>query len=279
MNWYYVQDGKQAGPVDEGQFRSLIQSGVITLETLVWKEGLTNWRPLRLVQPDALSGAAPVPSPVSPDALPGASPAPAADGAAGGSHVTCVECGQAFAEEDCLQYGSTWVCAGCKPVFVQKLREGAPIQPAWTGAVTYGGFWIRLVAKMVDAIVMGLFVAIPMVILFMLGNFSRGISSSQGPSAALVGIQILVQVFAIVAAVSYNTFFVGKFAATPGKMACGLKVVTAEGGPVSYWRAFGRAWAEQLSGMVCYLGYIMAGFDGQKRTLHDHICNTRVVKK
>jgi hypothetical protein len=34
-----------------------------------------------------------------------------------------------------------------------------------------------------------------------------------------------------------------------------------------------------LSGLTCYIGYIIAGFDEQKRTLHDHVCSTRVVYK
>jgi hypothetical protein len=31
--------------------------------------------------------------------------------------------------------------------------------------------------------------------------------------------------------------------------------------------------------MVCYIGYIIAAFDGQKRALHDHMCDTRVIYK
>ena len=31
--------------------------------------------------------------------------------------------------------------------------------------------------------------------------------------------------------------------------------------------------------MICYIGYILAAFDDQKRSLHDHICNTRVIYK
>jgi len=58
-----------------------------------------------------------------------------------------------------------------------------------------------------------------------------------------------------------------------------LKVVMEDGGPVSYGRATGRFFAEILSGMVCYIGYIIAGFDSQKRSLHDHICSTRVIYK
>jgi uncharacterized RDD family membrane protein YckC len=62
-------------------------------------------------------------------------------------------------------------------------------------------------------------------------------------------------------------------------MAVGLKIVTAEGTPITMMRAFGRAWAEQLSGLVCNIGYILAAFDSEKRALHDHICSTRVVFK
>jgi uncharacterized RDD family membrane protein YckC len=78
---------------------------------------------------------------------------------------------------------------------------------------------------------------------------------------------------------AYNTYFVGKFGATPGKMACSLKIVMAGGAPVSYGRAFGRTFAEMLSGMTCNIGYLIAAFDEEKRSLHDHICATRVVHK
>jgi uncharacterized RDD family membrane protein YckC len=33
-----------------------------------------------------------------------------------------------------------------------------------------------------------------------------------------------------------------------------------------------------LSAMILYIGYIMAGFDSQKRALHDMICDTRVIQ-
>jgi len=77
---------------------------------------------------------------------------------------------------------------------------------------------------------------------------------------------------------AYVTFFVGRYGATPGKMAGRLRVVTADGGKVTYLKAFGRHFAEFLSSMILGIGYIMAAFDDQKRTLHDRICNTRVVK-
>ncbi len=78
---------------------------------------------------------------------------------------------------------------------------------------------------------------------------------------------------------AYQIFFLGKYGATPGKMACSIKVVTADGGRIGYGRATGRFFSELLSGIICYIGYIIVAFDGQKRALHDHICNTRVVYK
>ena len=43
---------------------------------------------------------------------------------------------------------------------------------------------------------------------------------------------------------------------------------------------YGRFFAELLSGMICYIGYLMVLSDKEeRRTLHDRICNTRVVYK
>jgi hypothetical protein len=45
MNWYYVDAGRQAGPVDDAGLYALLAGGQITNETLVWREGLTDWKP------------------------------------------------------------------------------------------------------------------------------------------------------------------------------------------------------------------------------------------
>ena len=56
-----------------------------------------------------------------------------------------------------------------------------------------------------------------------------------------------------------------------------LTVVDASGSKIGYGRAFGRSCAEILSQLICAIGYIIAAFDDQKRALHDHMCNTRVI--
>ncbi|HEU0008219.1 MAG TPA: DUF4339 domain-containing protein, partial [Verrucomicrobiae bacterium] len=57
MNWFYALGGQQQGPVDDGQLDALAAAGTITPDTLVWREGLANWQPLRQARP--ASGAAP----------------------------------------------------------------------------------------------------------------------------------------------------------------------------------------------------------------------------
>jgi uncharacterized RDD family membrane protein YckC len=86
-----------------------------------------------------------------------------------------------------------------------------------------------------------------------------------------------VQGISILIGLAYEVYFLTSKGATPGKMACGLKVVTAEGGPITTPRAVGRHFAQILSAIILFIGYIMAAFDEQKRALHDRICDTRVI--
>ncbi len=139
----------------------------------------------------------------------------------------------------------------------------------------YGGFWIRFAAKILDGLIQDIILA-PF---FLFVGLRIGLVAHPGPPTP-AEIQALVKIMigVCVIVIGYNTFFLGKFGATPGKMVCGLKVLTPEGTPISYARALGRTAAQFLSGMFCYLGYIMAAFDSQKRSLHDHIADTRVIK-
>jgi uncharacterized RDD family membrane protein YckC len=45
MHWYYAIDGQQLGPVEEPEFERLVSIGVISSQTLVWRNGMSNWQP------------------------------------------------------------------------------------------------------------------------------------------------------------------------------------------------------------------------------------------
>jgi len=193
----------------------------------------------------------------------------------------CSECGRPTAPQDLARFGDRLVCPFCKDAYAQKLREG--VAPA--GFVRFGGFWMRFLAALIDGIIL----AIPMGILQAVLVATMGLSMSNmtpdtppdqilATLAPMFGMIGLAMIFSTVLGCSYETFFLVKFGATPGKMAMGLKVVRPDGSGIQIGRAVGRYFAKMLSGMILYIGYIMVGFDSQKRGLHDMICETRVIK-
>lgn len=237
MDWFYIDSGERRGPVSETELSELTRSGKVGEQTLVWREGWSDWRKLA----DA-NAVAPT------------------DGTA-----PCVECGKVFPTSEMIQYEGSWVCATCKPIFFQKVKEGVPI----TRAMAYAGFWIRFVATIVDGIIMQLV------------GFAQGLMMGlwmpPDPEAQMTALFVNVGISIAIGA-AYEIFFIGKFGATPGKMALRLRVVTASGGSVSYARACGRYFSKFLSSMILLIGYIMAAFDDEKRALHDRICDTRVIR-
>ncbi len=256
MNWYYVDQGKQAGPVNDAQFAELARTGKILPDTLVWREGMAAWVPHREVQPPSPSagsaGHAGMASGESPDAV-------------------CAECGKMFAIQEMIRHGGVYICANCKPVLMQKIAEGAQLN---SGELRYAGFWVRFGAKFLDGLILGL----PFMVVFFLVLIPQIRSGTPTPERFSF-LPLMIQIGFIFIQMAYQIFFLGKYGATPGKMLCRLKVVTAEGGPIGYGRATGRFFAEMLSGMACYIGYIIVAFDSQKRALHDYICSTRVIHK
>jgi len=59
MNWYYALGDQRQGPLTEAEFEALIASGTIHENTLVWKDGMANWAPLKEVRPAGASAAPP----------------------------------------------------------------------------------------------------------------------------------------------------------------------------------------------------------------------------
>jgi uncharacterized RDD family membrane protein YckC len=262
MEWFYVDGGQRAGPVAETEFDRLIATGKIQAETLVWRDGMANWQPLREIRPIAAPGTAYAP-PLSAQSPATIATAPAAN------EVVCAHCQGIFPRENTIQYETSYVCAACKPAFIQRLKEGATLAVA----MNYAGFWIRVGAKLIDFVVL----IIPVFALVLVVVAFKGRPGLQSPLTQLV-FQLVGSFIFYVLAVGYSTFLQGKYGATLGKMACGLKVVTPEGAQISYARSFGRATAELLSAWFCQLLYIITAFDAQKRSLHDHIASTRVIQ-
>ncbi len=176
--------------------------------------------------------------------------------------------------DDMIRHANVYVCATCKPAFIQKLAEGADIR---LGEMRYAGFWLRFGAVFLDGII--LLVPNGLIQVLLVGITPTGPPPTPAASLRLVVLGLAAFALQIGIAMSYEVFFIGKYGSTLGKMAAKIKVVTADGGRVSYLRALGRYFAKLLSGVILFIGYIMAAFDPERRSLHDRLCNTRVIFK
>lgn len=258
MSWYYADAGRQVGPVEEPALDDLVRAGVVRDDTLVWREGMANWQPHGQVR-----GPKPMPMPAVPIAA---------------NSSFCSECGRPFPGDQLVALGNANVCAMCKPVYLQRMREGGQA----IAQRRYAGFWIRFVAVLIDAVILTvveLIINIPLTMMIGLG--SGGLASGGGIGAggltAMLAAQGVLLLINLCITIGYEVYFISSRGATLGKMAVGLKVIRADGGPISLGLAFGRYFAKLLSGFIFAIGYIIAGFDDQKRALHDRICETRVI--
>jgi hypothetical protein len=111
VEWHFEQNGKPMGPVSDAQLEELVRAGKVMNATLVWHAGLEGWRPYGSLRP----GETPPQWPATPTV------------SGQGALANCAECGRAFLTEDLLFLNNTWICAQCKPVFIQKLKEGLSV--------------------------------------------------------------------------------------------------------------------------------------------------------
>lgn len=265
MEWFYVSHGQQIGPVSQAEFERLASSGTIGAETLVWRQGMLQWQAYAVVAGGSTAAGV--------SAVDGPPPVVSAQVAPGSA--VCSECGRVLPSDDVISIAGRWICAACKPAFLQRVREGTV-----RSVLTYGGFWIRFGARIIDGIILWIVnsvIAIPI----LAGLALTGMVVTPTPEApfAMLRAQLIMGFFQMIVAATYETVFIGRFAATPGKMACRLKVVRPGGGRVSYARALGRYGGTFVSGVILCIGYLMAAFDDEKRTLHDRICDTRVIRR
>jgi uncharacterized RDD family membrane protein YckC len=250
MSWYYAENNERRGPIEDAAFQSMVASGTIKPDTLVWREGLTEWVPCSQASSAASQAAVATVSPL------------AVSGMTNSSAAACSQCGRLFPADDMVSYEGRHICAECKPLFFQKLKEGASV----AGQREYAGFWIRFGAKFVDGIILN--------VAGRLIGLVIGLALKGSETAVYIGAGI-----GLVINAAYVIYFTGKYGATPGKMACKIEVIRADGEPMTYGRATGRYFAEILSSLTLLIGYIMVAFDEEKRALHDRICDTRVVRK
>jgi uncharacterized RDD family membrane protein YckC len=133
----------------------------------------------------------------------------------------------------------------------------------------YAGFWIRLIASIIDTI---LLVIVLLVIAFTL--YSAGLITDNPDDLGIVGI-FLNYVIPFILVLIFWHFK----SATPGKIITHMSIVDAEtGGKPSSGQFIIRYIAYYISAIPLLLGFIWIGFDKRKQGWHDKIAKTVVLK-
>ena len=142
-------------------------------------------------------------------------------------------------------------------------------RPPGSTPVGYGGFWIRVVAYIIDAILISLVFGV-VTSIFGIRYINMDDLSQIDPTTNLLSLVIAWLYFALLES--------SERGATVGKMAMGLRVVSNDGKRISFMNATGRYFAKILSAMIFCIGFIMIAFTDRKRGLHDMIASTLVIK-
>jgi uncharacterized RDD family membrane protein YckC len=127
----------------------------------------------------------------------------------------------------------------------------------------YAGFWKRVGASLLDAVIFGIPIGILSGIMFGFGNESAGSN-----------------LFTFIVGMFYKTLMESSSKqGTLGKMIVGIKVTDVNGKRISFGRAVGRYFAAIISSFILGIGFLMAAWTKKKQALHDMIAGTLVVNK
>jgi uncharacterized RDD family membrane protein YckC len=136
----------------------------------------------------------------------------------------------------------------------------------------YAGFWLRFAAILIDGIVMMVVVTIFSMIV------GLKMLALEEPEEAMAGVLGFYGLFQIVVILYFSLMESSNLQATLGKKAVGVYVTDLNGQKISFGRALGRYFGKILSGLIIYIGFIMAGFTEKKQGLHDILAGTLVLK-
>jgi len=154
------------------------------------------------------------------------------------------------------------------PIWAQHQEAFAP---------TYGGFWIRFAAIVIDIIIAGVGVLVLFLAIDLVAYRLAGITGSTVDPTAN-GVDTVSRLISYVISIGYFVYFWG-MGQTPAMRWLGLQVVDATTGtPVGFGRAALRYLGYVLSALPCYIGLIWAAFDKRKQGWHDKIAHTVVIR-
>ncbi|OGO02496.1 MAG: hypothetical protein A2Y91_04825 [Chloroflexi bacterium RBG_13_54_8] len=197
----------------------------------------------------------------------------------------CTQCGWKNEEEArfCQRCGRP-ILRGRQEVGIEQRPGATPEEglesPIDHGVMTaaapeYAGFWRRLGAYVIDAIITGVAgYAIGLVLAVIVAYASETNDEYYMVAYPLVSLVQIVLQWVYSAAMESSSK-----QATVGKMALGIVVTDLRGNRISFGRATARYFSKIISMLTLWIGYIMIGFSQKKQGLHDMMAGCLVVVK
>jgi uncharacterized RDD family membrane protein YckC len=208
----------------------------------------------------------------------------------------CSKCGSNLAPGSafCQVCGTAAPTASALPAIPRTgsaiASAGAPVSPHWLppAARAFAGFWLRLVACLIDGVLLGAVLGAVFVPILLLGGFGAALQSMarhdhQPDPAAIFAFASSIAFFVAASVLAgwlyYAYFESSEWQGTVGKKVMNLVVTDLEGNRVSFGRASGRYFARFITKLIPLgIGYILAGITEKKQALHDMIASCLVLR-
>ena len=144
----------------------------------------------------------------------------------------------------------------------------------------YAGLSLRIAAFIFDVLVMNMAMALLSVIgHYIYKDIPIRVFHNVGRETSL-GISIATIILGYSISLSYSILMIGKYQATLGKIALGIKIVGKNDRRISYGlAAYRETFGISVSILACFMGFIWAAWDSCKQTWHDKLAETYVVYK
>lgn len=199
--------------------------------------------------------------------------------------------------------GGAWVKAQPTADATAAPRASPPVVPAKTesnsaalttesdatAARRYSGFWRRLIAYLLDGILLGVlnvFVLEPLIGVIVRSpalapltyNLLRPVINRMGSAVNASPTTTLGMVLSVLLAGLYFVVFWTLVGRTPGMLVLGMKIVTGDGRRPGFVRSLIRYIGYFISAILFCLGFIWIGIDARKQGWHDKLAGTFVTR-
>ena len=145
---------------------------------------------------------------------------------------------------------------------------------------TLAGFGARLVAQIIDSLIVGFGMSMIVIPIFGVGVFTSAMGDTD-TAGILAGLAILpIILISLIGPVIYEVFMLSSSRqATFGKVIMKIKVIDEQGQRLPVGAAIGRTLIKYLTVNFCFLLWLWPLFNKEEQALHDLIVRDLVIRE